>query len=142
MIYNPGQASEAFKEVQRILDNGKRVKIEQTKETRSARQNRALHLFFTHLALELNKNGVEYKIDVPVIGEFRAPFDTELVKKNIWYPIQLIMYGTSSTTELTTKQINEILDILTLHYGNAGIEVHFPSQFDLYLLALSNQNEI
>jgi hypothetical protein len=55
-----------------------------------------------------------------------------LVKEKIWRELQMSQFGIESTKDINTDQINEILDILTLHFGQLGIPVNFPNRFDYY----------
>ena len=56
-----------------------------------------------------------------------------MVKEFIWKPIQLTMFGIKSTTEITTLQINTILDVLSKFFSERGIAIHFPSKIDLLI---------
>ena len=107
-------------------------------EKRSSIQNKALHFFFTHLAIQLNNISIEYFKELQGIV-FSMPYTGTIVKEELWKPIQKTMYGIDSTTELTTKMINGILDVLTLAFGNQGIEVSFPNRWDLILKQMNKE---
>ena len=131
MITNNKQ--KAIDEITLIIDKGKFVKVEQVNQTRSTRQNSALHLYFTILSQQLNDNGIDFNFENIIYGKVAMRFTPDIVKEYIWKPIQRTMFNIESTTKINTSQINEILDVLTLHFGNSGISVSFPNEFDLYL---------
>lgn len=94
--------------------------------TRTLKQNRALHLMFDILARDLNENGLDMRrtlkpsIDIPWTGES--------VKEYLWRPVQQAQVNKKSTTELTTREIDEVFDTINRHLGTKfGIYVPFPS---------------
>lgn len=99
------------------------VVIEIYKKTRSSQQNRALHKMFDIIADQLNEIGHTWK----VLDIFEVRYNKNIIKYGIWAPIQLTLYGTTSTKKLTTEHINEIVDVLAAHYSNLGIVIEFPS---------------
>ena len=93
---------------------------------RTLTQNKALHLYFTHLAPELNGSGLDMRevlkpgVDIPWSGK--------TVKEYLWRPVMEIQLGKESTTEMTTKDIDKVFDTITRHIGEKfGLEVSFPS---------------
>ena len=93
---------------------------------RTLTQNNALHLMFEHLAQELNEAGFDMKKTLK--PEIDIPWSKETVKEFIWRPIQTAQLRKKSTTELTTKEIDEVFNTLTRHLGQKlGIEIMFPS---------------
>jgi len=93
---------------------------------RTESQNKALHLYFTQLAKMLNDAGLDMrKVLKPSIS---IPWTPQTIKENLWKPIMKIQTGKSSTTEMTTKDINEVYDTINRHLGEQfGITVEFPS---------------
>jgi uncharacterized membrane protein len=97
------------------------------KPTRTITQNKALHLFFTFIADNLNEKGIEY-VWTGIKGvEMSAQYNGLIVKEFIWKPIQKQLFGIDSTTQLTTQQINEVADVIIKALGNIGISIQFPS---------------
>lgn len=93
---------------------------------RTISQNRALHLYFTMLADTLNENGLDMrKVLKPGID---IPWTSKNIKEYLWRPIQKALLHKESTTELTTSEIDQVLDILHLHLGEKfGVAQEFPS---------------
>lgn len=98
--------------------------MEVKESLRTTRQNKALHRYCQEVAKELNDAGVSVEAFVKNI---QADFSMETVKM-MWRAFAKAKYGKDSTTELTTKQINEIYDECNRHIAQFGIHVAFPSQ--------------
>jgi hypothetical protein len=107
------------------------------KKQRTVRQNAALHKYFDLLAKELQSAGLDMrKVLKP---EIEIPWTMESVKNQIWRPVQEIMVGKESTTELTTEQIDEIYKVIDQSLGqNHGIHVEFPSEQEMMIRDLYN----
>ena len=100
--------------------------MEKEAKQRTLTQNRALHQYYTHLAAALNASG--YDMRRTLKQDVEIPWTPELVKEFLWRPLQNALLNKESTTELTTKEIDEVLDVLTRHLGEKlGISVEFPS---------------
>ena len=96
-------------------------------EKRTLRQNNSLYKFFELLAKDLSEAGLDAKQVLK--PEVEIPFTPEMCKVLLWRPIQEAMYGTTSTTELSTKQINDVYEVLIRHMGEKfGITTEFPHQ--------------
>ena len=89
-------------------------------------QRKALHLWFTMLADELNAAGLDQrKILKPSID---IPWSAEAVKEQVWRPIMKAQLGKDSTTELESQEIDLIFNTITKHLGEKfGLTVAFPS---------------
>jgi len=93
---------------------------------RTLTQNRALHLMYDHLAKTLNDAGYDMKRTLK--QDVDIPWNTITVKEYLWKPIQNAQLGKESTTELTTKEIDEVFETLNRHLGDKlGVHVIFPS---------------
>jgi len=86
-------------------------------------QNAALHLYFTMLADQLNNAGYTFTNYLGI----EIPFTMELIKESIWKPTMFEMFNIKSTTKLTTKMINELIDVFSKHFGERQIYVEFPN---------------
>jgi hypothetical protein len=94
---------------------------------RSSAQNRSLHLYFSFIANELNELGIQYQYTGISGKTFELRYTSSLVKEFLWKPIQASMFDKKSTTQLTTKEMNEIIDVITNFFGERGIVLEFPS---------------
>jgi Ser-tRNA(Ala) deacylase AlaX len=117
-------------EIKRLLDfyNGKEVSVEikQHRKTRTDRQNRALHLWFTQLARELNDNGQDMR--QVISKEIDIAWSPYTVKEHLFRTTMKAMYGYKSTKQLKTNEIDKIFDVITKAIGErTGLFVPFPS---------------
>ena len=130
MIYNLENKSEHepfLAEVDKMLLFKKMVELKEVKKTRSNLQNRALHLYFTMIADQLNEMGQTFKYESLRGLQMELMFTPELIKTTLWKPLQFHLFGKMSTTNLTTDDINKIVDIITLYFGEKGILIEFPN---------------
>lgn len=105
--------------------------LEHTRDTdgsllRTSVQNRSLHLYFEHVASALDEAGIDLQ---EVLSKSKAsiPATKENIKEAMWRPIQKAMYNKKSTTELTTKEVGEVYEVLNRFLGEQfGINVEFP----------------
>ena len=105
---------------------------------RTLTQNRALHLLFTFWADELN--GAGYDMRKTLKPGIDIPWNGKTVKEFLWRPIMTTQLGKKSTTELTTKEIDEVFDTINRHLGERfGLHVAFPSIDTLMLESLDDQ---
>jgi len=90
---------------------------------RTDQQNKALHLMFEMIADELNDRGMY----ISNVIKADAPWNKERVKELIWRSTQELLTGKKSTTELTTKEIDDIFEVINKALGDKGLEIIFPS---------------
>lgn len=94
---------------------------------RTSQQNRSLHKLFTLYADELNAAGWDMRKTLK--EQVEISWTPEMVKNHLWRPIQEVMLEKESTTELTTKEIDKVYDVLNRHLGETtGVTVVFPSK--------------
>lgn len=99
---------------------------------RTDKQNRALHLYFTHLAEALNENGLDMRKTLK--PSIEIPWTPKTVKDYLWRPIMKAQVMKESTTELTTKEIDLVFDTLNRHLSEKfGLSVPFPSIEELMM---------
>jgi hypothetical protein len=94
---------------------------------RSSQQNRALHLFFTNIAFELNRLGLEFTFRGITGIEIQTTYTPEIVKDHLWKHLQMVMLGKESTTKLTTQDIEAIFLVLGKFFAERGVVIEFPS---------------
>jgi len=96
------------------------------KPKRTPQQNKAMHLSFEWIAEALNEHGLYMNVFFKPGAEI--PWDGRNVKEKIWRRLQVAMYGKRSTTELTTTELNKIVEYLQAHIAKThGIIINFPS---------------
>jgi hypothetical protein len=98
---------------------------------RTLKQNRALWLYYTHLAETLNEAGLDQRKTLK--PEIDIPWTSQAVHDMIWIPVQKAYLGIDSTTQLKTTDIDKVLNVITRHLAdNLKIEVEFPSFLNFY----------
>ncbi|HDZ25560.1 hypothetical protein LCGC14_0963630 [marine sediment metagenome] len=105
---------------------------------RTLKQNRALHLWFNHLSEELNNAGLDLKQTLRHDAEI--PWSSFLVKECLFRPIMKAQFGFSTTTKLSTKQIDEVFDTVNRYISDLGIHVPFPSIESIMMKQRQNEN--
>lgn len=102
-----------------------------TIQKRTASQNRALWLFFSLLAKELNESGKDMRVILK--PTYFIPWTKDSVHDHLWIPIQKLMFKTESTVDLTKQeQIDFIHKVIMRELGEKhGIEyIEFPDDPD------------
>lgn len=110
-----------------FIANKKIVELKAVKITRTVKQNAALHKYFEFISNELNDLGLEFQHNGLNDNVFSMRYTPTLVKEFVWRPIQLTLFNIESTTKLDTKQMNEVIDVITKFFGDRGIVLPFPS---------------
>ena len=83
------------------------------RQTRTPRQNRALHKWLTMVADELNKAGLDQrKVLKPGIS---IPWTQKAAKEHLWRPIQEAMFAKKSTTELEKAEVGRVEEVIVRH---------------------------
>lgn len=94
-------------------------------EQRTKLQNRAMHKYFSLLSESLNAAG--YDVSKTLRHDIDIPWNESLVKELLWRRPQIAITGKESTTELNTKEVSEVYEILNKHLGEKlGIHVPWP----------------
>ena len=113
------------------LLEGKEVDITIAKEVnrRTKRQNNALHLYFQLLANELNEAGLDMRKVLK--KEVDIDWTGLAVKEYLWRPIQKAKLKKTSTTKLTTSEVDKVWETLNRFLGEKlKVHVPFPSLDD------------
>lgn len=108
-----------------ILIDYYNVNMDIMENQRTIQQNKALHKFFSMLATELNDAGLDMKKVLK--PEVEIPWTPATIKEHLWKPVQNAMLLKRSTTEMTTKDVTDVYEVLIRHLGKLGIYVEFPS---------------
>jgi len=102
------------------------ILVDTIMKKRSNQQNKALHRLFELIADDLNNQGLTVKKTLR--DDFDMMWTKTLIKEIVWKKIQKAMYGTESTADLTTQQIDKIFDVINKHLGEKHhIHIPFPS---------------
>ena len=96
---------------------------------RSPSQNNALHLGCELLADQLNDSG----LSMQKVLRVDIPWTPQTVKLWLFKPIMKALLLKTSTTELNTKEVSQVWELLMRELGEKkGVEyIKFPSQEDL-----------
>jgi hypothetical protein len=111
----------------KVIAMTKSVELKEVRITRSMKQNRALHVFFTIISNELNELGMEFQYTGLKGSTLSTRYTPHLVKEFFWRPVQIALFDIQSTTKIDTKQINEINDVIIKFFAERGVELYFPS---------------
>lgn len=95
---------------------------------RTDRQSRAMHKYFEEVATELNNAGIDMRI---LVKNLQVSHTKDSIK-GVWKAIAEAKYGKKSTTELTTKEVDEVFDEFNRLLSEHGIHISFPN--NLYYL--------
>lgn len=111
-----------------IVENVQEQETESTTESRlrTNQQNHALHLYFEMAAEALNSSG--YDIQKTIKHQMSVPWGKESFKELVWRQAQKTYLGKASTTELTTKEVDEVYEIVNRYLALFGIHVPFPTK--------------
>lgn len=89
-------------------------------------QNKSLHLYFTHLANELNNAG--YSVTKTIRHDIDIDWTPVLIKELIWKTVQKSAYNKKSTADLTSGELQIIWETINRYVGEKfGIHIPFPS---------------
>ena len=117
----------AIKLVNELLEEKAVIEIKKSKKTRSGAQNRALHKYFGLISEQLNEMGMEFVYTGIRGKELSMPYSSTIVKDYFWRPLQIHLFKKESTTQITTKEMNEIIEIIGKFFAEKGVDLPFPS---------------
>ena len=130
-------ADTAIEYLEKHADDNLEITVTHLGKTRTLTQNRCIHVYCEMLALALNAQGSYREVRFKALGleEIVMPWSGELVKHNIWHPIQYSMYphavnknGEPSTTKLNTTEVGEVYKIISMNVAQSrGINIEWPS---------------
>lgn len=97
-------------------------------QQRTDLQNRSLHLFCKLLAEALNEAGISQRVFLEGLEVDNTPESI----KSVFKGIANAKYLKDSTTELTTKEVEEIYDEINRQSSKIGIHIDWPTKEALY----------
>jgi len=101
---------------------------------RTSQQNNAIHLYLSQVATELERNGYTMQDVMERITKVEVMPTGNALKEVVWKPIQKILFGKKSTTELSkTEEIDKVYDVINKWLAREfdGLHIPFPSQDEL-----------
>ena len=111
----------------KLIEQGKTIELKGLSDNRTAKQNRALHKFFVLVSDQLNEMGLEFQY-IGLKGDtLGTRYSPNIVKEYFWRPIQIALFNIESTKDIDTKQINEVVDVISKFFGDKGVVIEFPS---------------
>lgn len=111
-----------------FITHNKTIELKCLSDKRTAKQNRALHKYFVLIAEELNELGLEFQFFGVKGKVLSSRYTPNTVKDFFWRPLQIALFNIESTKELNTKQMNEIIDVITKFFGDKGVYIEFPNK--------------
>jgi len=103
------------------------LKLPKADQQRTSPQNRACHKYFDLMANELKKSGVTFSEYVRMRPKLEMHWTPHRVKE-LWKEACFHMYGHTSTAQMTTKQVNDVYDVVNKALGEiTGVHIPFPS---------------
>lgn len=94
---------------------------------RTPRQNRSAHLWFKHIADELNSSGMD--MQTVLAKRVGIRWTEEAVKESLFKVLAKAMYQKDSTTKLSTKEFTHVAEQLSdVMARDYGVIVEFPSE--------------
>ena len=92
--------------------HGKVIDVENVKESISSQQMKALHLYFTHLAQELNDK--HFDMRAIIRQDVEIEWTPYTIKEYLFRPLMKVKYGKTSVKQLfKNKEIDSLVDIIT-----------------------------
>lgn len=114
------------------LQSPKMTQESLSSQKRTDRQNRAIHAYLSLVARELENQGQTMNNVIQKMSTTEIIPTKNSVKEIIWKPIQNVLYGKKSTTELSTAEVNRVYEVVAQFLsGQFGITLPFPSEIDL-----------
>jgi hypothetical protein len=101
---------------------------DEKKQTLTTLQNSSIHKFFVIICDNLNDLGIEFCYTGLTGIDLSVRYTPNIVKNFFWRPIQIALFDIVSTTQLDTKKINDISDVIIKFFGEKGVVVEFPNK--------------
>ena len=126
VITKPFHLEEAIRELTETFEKTGYVEMEcTTVQTRTARQNRALHVYLRLLGEALNEAGLDQRAVLK--SNFPIPWTSPSTKENLFKPIMRAMFDIDSTRKLAPVQVSQVYDVLNRRFSEKyGIHIPFP----------------
>ena len=120
---------DALATMEKERDSESMIEIKIKRRTRTTQQNKAIHKYCEIIAAHYSEKGLTKSKKNPLTGEsVEMPINSTMIKEDFWKPIQFSMFGFDSTTELNTKQVGEIAQVIEKYFADKGISLMFPDR--------------
>lgn len=118
-------------------DSDFEVTIKKVKKGRTLPQNRAIHLYCTMMADDLNAAGYDFNQYVDYLNTkgMQVSWTPEIFKREVWHRIQAALYketvidGEVSTKNLTTEMVTVVYEHVNNMMASKGVSHPFPDKF-------------
>jgi hypothetical protein len=101
---------------------------DEKKQTLTTLQNSSIHKFFVIISDNLNDLGIDFCYTGLTGIDLSVRYTPNIVKNFFWRPIQIALFDIVSTTQLDTKKINDISDVIIKFFGERSVVVEFPNK--------------
>jgi len=104
---------------------------EENKKQRTIPQNKSIHVYFSLMSEAFNEAGYDFNKVIEILygGPIKVPWTPDLVKNEIWRPIQITAIDKESTASLSTEEIDYIYRIVDRNVAEMiGISIAFPKK--------------
>jgi len=119
-------ANEEARKLLNSMGDGELCEVEYKAGSRTLSQNAALHLWCEQVAQELNEH------QLTCSNFFKeghgVKFTKQIVKDEIWRPVQRAVTGEDSTRKPTKVQYGEIFDHVNGKLAEYGIHIEWPTE--------------
>lgn len=130
VINNQESLESYIKYLRAQYDEHKYLRIDiKTGKQRTNLQNASLHKFCSDVARDLNEEGITFNMFFK--DGIEVPWTMEIVKDNVWRPVQKTITKETSTTKPTRKEYNEIYELINRKLTSWGLFVEWPSRESL-----------
>lgn len=119
-----------------VLSAIEKLQLMETEKTigkqRTDLQNRAIHLYLSMVARELQNQGQTMQNVVKAITKVEITPTMQNIKELVWREIQKTMFEKESTTFLTKHEVDEVYRVMSMWLSkNFGIDLPFPNDEDI-----------
>ena len=95
-----------------------------TGKQRSDQQRKALQVYCRQVAYVLNDQGITFTMFFR--SGFEVPWSMDIVKDEIWRPVQISLFKKISTTKPLTNEYQQIFEPINRKLSEYGIHVPWP----------------
>jgi len=100
-----------------------------TGKQRSNQQRKALQVYCRQVAEVLNDAGITFRMFFK--PGFEVPWSMDIVKDEVWKPVQRALFNKESTTEPLTSEYQQIFEPINIKLSEFGVFVPWPVKKDV-----------